>query len=206
MNLKNIQLVFYFVPDISDKLFWLCADLADDSMMQPIIFPIDRGTVPVADMLMAVVPMANKSQLQIHRSLVAVSAASEEDAILVGKKAIDVFMKHGIPFYRIGMIENYAFSGEKVESVKKKVFNESDAPEADFQYSRYYKESLEGVSEVNLWKKYFTNFESMPDLLVEIDINTPVTEKVSVNGDFLEKFVKRANRVITRHFEEDNVL
>lgn len=205
---QNVQVVLYFDGNIEDSLFWICYELADkDSNFQPTIFPFNQGAVLTADMLMAVVPINEKGQVQIHQSLVSINTSNIEAASEIGKKIIKVFAKYSVTFYRVGLISNYAFSEEKINSIKSKLLNPKNAPELDFQYSRLYlKESDVLPSKINVWKRYFTASESTPNLLSEIDINTLVSNRLDIDYQTYANFLTESQKIIDGCFEEDDVL
>ena len=206
-KLQNVQSTMYFDFDIMPKVFWLCVDLLENNRkFEPSIFPYNQSHVLINDTPIAIAPISETAQIQIGATFVSINTTNFDKVTELGRHVIHIFRNHGIDFYRVGLVANYAFENNKIAFAKKAIFKEPSMSDYDFQYAQLYSKKMPNVSFlVNLWKRYFTVLDSTPDLLAEIDINTLASEKHKITENIFENFVTEAQRLTKTCFEEDHV-
>lgn len=108
---------------------------------------------------------------------------------------IDFFTDYSFDFVRMGYISTFLNGKKERESFKKKMFASDDIINDDFQLAWYSKESIDSVL-VNVWERYFTDFNQNIDLVTIFDINTPIDEEYNISSEFVGNFLKKCDKFI----------
>lgn len=114
---------------------------------------------------------------------------------------IDFFTDYSFDFVRMGYISTFLNGKKERENFKKKMFAEENVINDDFQLAWYSKESIDSVL-VNVWERYFTDFNQNIDLVSIFDINTPIDEEYNISSDFVGNFLKKCDKFIENKLKD----
>lgn len=108
---------------------------------------------------------------------------------------IDFLTDYSFDFVRMGYVSTYLNGKKERENFKKKMFADKEIIKDDFQLAWYTKESIDSVA-VNVWERYFTDFNQKIDLVTIFDINTPIEEEYNISSEFVGDFLKKCDKYI----------
>lgn len=114
---------------------------------------------------------------------------------------LTILEDYSFDFVRFGYISTYLGSKKEKEMFKEKVFKINNLINDDFQLSWYTKELIDSVS-VNVWERHFTDFVNKVEIVSIFDINTPMEEEYNITSDFIQNFIKKCDKHISKKMNE----
>lgn len=109
---------------------------------------------------------------------------------------VDAFDTYGVNFVRIGYISNIFLAPKCVKIAKEKYLRLENLEDIEDVNLGWYRKIKCKYGDLNCWERIVTDKGEFEDLLMQFDINSPRTTKVSFDIKYIKEFIKTAEDFI----------